>query len=310
MPWPCTGPLRALKLQGKVAADIAARIAEDPISLARLTVADISGYQAPQVRGPVPGPIASISSACRRRRRAARGVLMALGIFENTDIAKDGPTSERSWYLFAEGQRLMYADRDKYVGDPAFVSVPTMGLLDPAYLKGRAALIGDHAVPRLPGNPPGAVARGPDATREPGGTSHFVVVDGAGNAVSMTTTVEGPFGSGRMVHGFVLNNQLTDFSFSPTDPDGAPAANAVAAGKRPRSSMAPVIILDKNRKLVAAFGSPGGNAIPAYNLKALVGFVDWKLPLQDAFNLPNLIARGLATQAETDKFTPETSFRP
>jgi gamma-glutamyltranspeptidase/glutathione hydrolase len=289
-------------LTGKVAADIAARIHQDPIP-GTLSAADIGSYK----------PIKE-EALCRPYRvyvvcvppapSGGPGVLMALGIYGNTDIAAGGPNNERSWFIFAEGQRLMYADRDKYVGDPAFVPVPTTGLLDPAYLKGRAALIGEKAVPRLPGNPAGAQARGPDATREPGGTSHFVVIDGAGNAVSITTTVEGPFGSGRMVDGFVLNNQLTDFSFSPTDPDGSPAANAVAAGKRPRSSMAPVIILDQNRRLVAAFGSPGGNAIPAYNLKALVGFVDWKLPLQDAFNLPNLIARGPVTQAETDKFAP------
>jgi len=289
-------------LSGPVAAAIVARVAQDPIP-GTLTVADINGYRpkkAPALCRPYRAYIVCVPPA----PSGGPGVLMALGIFQNTDIAAGGPDNEKSWYIFAEGQRLMYADRDRYVGDPAFVSVPTEGLLDPAYLKGRAALIGDKAVPRAPGHPAGAPVRGPDNTREPGGTSHFVVIDGAGNAVSITTTVEGPFGSGRMVKGFVLNNQLTDFSFSPTDADGAPAANAVAAGKRPRSSMAPVIILDQNRKFVAAFGSPGGNAIPAYNLKALVGFVDWKLPLQTAFNLPNLIARGPVTIAEVDKFSP------
>jgi gamma-glutamyltranspeptidase/glutathione hydrolase len=289
-------------LQGKVAADIAARVAQEPIP-GTLSAADIGGYR-PKKSEALCRPYRVYIVCVPPAPSGGPGVLMALGIFENTDIAKDGPNSERSWFIFAEGQRLMYADRDKYVGDPAFIKVPTTGLLDPAYLKGRAALIGEKSMPRQAGNPAGAPARGADATREPGGTSHFVVIDAAGNAVSMTTTVEGPFGSGRMVDGFVLNNQLTDFSFSPNDPDGAPAANAVAAGKRPRSSMAPVIILDRNRRLVAAFGSPGGNAIPAYNLKALVGYVDWKLPLQDAFNLPNLIARGPVTQAETDKFAP------
>jgi len=123
--------------------------------------------------------------------------------------------------------------------------------------------------------------------------------------VSMSTTVESTFGSGRMVHGFFLNNQLTDFSFNPEDRDGAPAANAVGPGKRPRSSMAPAIVLDKNRRFVAAVGSPGGPAILAYNLKALVGLLDWKLPVQDAINLPNLIAGGSFYAAETDKFSPE-----
>src|SRR5690606_18334634 len=153
-----------------------------------------------------------------------------------------------------------------------------------------------------PGAPPGAAARGADATLEPAGTSHFVVVDAAGNVVSMTTTVESVFGTGRMVGGFFLNNQLTDFSFSPRDADGAPAANAVAPGKRPRSSMAPAVVLDKDGRFVAAVGSPGGPAILAYNLKALVGVLDWKLPMQKAIDLPNLIARGDAYGAEVDKF--------
>jgi gamma-glutamyltranspeptidase/glutathione hydrolase len=198
----------------------------------------------------------------------------------------------------------MYADRDRYIGDPAFVQVPVAGLLDPAYLKSRAALIKEKAEPRTAGSPPGFQARGPDATREVAGTSHFVVVDARGDVVSMTTTVESPFGSGRMVNGFVLNNQLTDFSLAPRDAAGKLVANAPAAGKRPRSSMAPVIVLDKQGNFVAAVGSPGGNSIPAYNLKALVALLDWKMSMQDAVALPNLIARGPATSAEVAKFAP------
>jgi gamma-glutamyltranspeptidase/glutathione hydrolase len=121
----------------------------------------------------------------------------------------------------------------------------------------------------------------------------------------MTTTVESIFGSGRMVDGFFLNNQLTDFSFSPTDRDGAPAANAPAGGKRPRSSMAPAIVLDRQHRFVAAVGSPGGPSIIAYNLKALVGFMDWKLPLQQAIELPNVISAGTFYAAEVDKASPE-----
>src|SRR4029079_1257358 len=146
-----------------------------------------------------------------------------------------------------------------YIGDPAFMDVPVAGLLDPAYLDERAKLIGPKAgPPPQPGKQRGAGVRAPDATREPGGTSHFVVVDREGNVVSITTTVESLFGSGRMTNGFFLNNQLTDFSFSPKDRDGAPAANAVAPGTRPRSSMAPAIVLDRQRRFVAAVGSPGG----------------------------------------------------
>jgi len=132
----------------------------------------------------------------------------------------------------------------------------------------------------------------------------MVIVDADGNAVSMTTTVESIFGTGRMVDGFFLNNQLTDFSFSPKEPDGAPAANSVGPGKRPRSTMSPVIVLDRQGRLVAALGSPGGNAILAYNVKALVAVLDWKMPMQAAFALPNLIARGEPYYAETDKFAP------
>jgi gamma-glutamyltranspeptidase/glutathione hydrolase len=219
-------------------------------------------------------------------------------------VAEAGPTVE-GWYQFAEASRLMYADRDQYVADPAFVDVPLAGLLDPAYLKSRAALIGPMSQRREPGTPPGAKARGADATAEVPGTSHFVVVDGAGNVVSMTTSVESSFGSGRMAAGMVLNNQLTDFSFVATGPDGAPVANAVAPGKRPRSSMSPVIVLDRQGRFVAALGSPGGMSIPAYNVKALVGLLDWKLTLQEAFDLPNVVARGANTAAETDKFAPD-----
>ena len=178
----------------------------------------------------------------------------------------------------------MYADRDRYVGDPAFVAVPVEGLLDPAYVAARARLIGAAAGP-----PPaagqrraGAAGRPPTATLEPAGTSHFIVRDAAGNVVSMTTTVESIFGSGRMVDGFFLNNQMTDFSFSPRDAEGRPAANAVAPGKRPRSSMTPVILLDRDGRFAGAFGSAGGNAILAYVAKSLVAAIDWDLPMQQA----------------------------
>jgi gamma-glutamyltranspeptidase/glutathione hydrolase len=185
------------------------------------------------------------------------------------------------------------------------VRVPVEGLLAKDYLANRAALIGERAGPApQAGRPAGAPALAADATLEPAGTSHFVVVDAAGNAVSMTTTVESVFGSGRMVGGFFLNNQLTDFSFSPVTADGAPAANAVAPGKRPRSSMAPAIVLDKDRRFVLAAGSPGGPAILAYNLKTLVGVLDWELPVQQAIALPNLIARGESYAAEAEKFAP------
>jgi gamma-glutamyltranspeptidase/glutathione hydrolase len=234
-------------------------------------------------------------------------LLQMLAILEHTDIARRGPQDPQAWFLFAEASRLMYADRDRYVADPAFVAVPVNGLLDPAYVASRAQLIGARAGDApVAGEPPqlAAGARfGEDATQEIAGTSHFVVVDGDGDVVSMTTSVESLFGSGRAVGGFFLNNQLTDFSFRAVD-DGRPVANAVAPGKRPRSSMSPVLVLDRDGRLLAALGSPGGSAILAYNAKALVGLLAWQLPLQEAIELPNLIARGKDFFGEAAKFAP------
>jgi gamma-glutamyltranspeptidase/glutathione hydrolase len=290
-------------LTGPLAEAIVARTHEGALA-GTLTLADLAGYR------PQSGP-----ALCRPYRiwlvclppapSGGPGVLQALGLLERTDIASRGPDDVQGWFLFSQASRLMYADRDRYIGDPDFVDVPTVGLLSAEYLDARARLIGPVAGPApAPGTPPGAGVRAPDHTPEPGGTSHFVIVDPAGNVVSMTTTVESVFGSGRMVGGFFLNNQLTDFSFSPTDRDGAPAANAVAPGKRPRSAMSPAIVLDREGRFVAAVGSPGGPGIIAYTLKALVGVLDWKLSLQQAVDLPNLIARGDVYDAEIDKFPP------
>ena len=288
---------------GPVAQAIAARVQAPPLP-GTLTVQDIAAYR-PRRDNALCRPYRVYLVCTASPPSSGVALLQGLMILEHTDIDKRGPADPQAWYLFAEASRLMYADRDRYVGDPAFVSVPVEGLLDPAYVKARAALIGPTAGPApAAGRPRGAPARAADATVEPGGTSHFVIVDAAGNVVSMTTTVESMFGSGRMVNGFILNNQLTDFSFSPLDPSGAPAANAVAAGKRPRSTMAPVIVLDRKGALVAAVGSPGGPAILAFNLKALVGVLDWGLSMQQAVALPNLIAKGNAFAGEADAFAP------
>jgi len=235
-------------------------------------------------------------------------LLQMLAILEQTDIAKRGPNDPQAWFLFAEASRLMFADRDRYVADPVFVAVPVNGLLEPTYVASRARLIGERAGdPPAAGEPPQPAAEarfGDDATQEFAGTSHFVVVDGEGDVVSMTTSVESLFGSGRAVGGFFLNNQLTDFSFTAVD-NGRPVANAVAPGKRPRSSMSPVLVLDRDGRLVAALGSPGGSAILGYNAKTLVALLAWKLPLQEAIELPNLIARGKDFFGEAAKFPPE-----
>jgi gamma-glutamyltranspeptidase/glutathione hydrolase len=289
-------------LEGPVAEQIVAKLQQSPIP-GTMTLKDLASYR-PKATAAVCRPYRVYVVCTPPAPSGGPALLEGLGILQRTDIARQGPTAQ-GWYLFTQASRLMYADRDRYYGDPDFVDVPMEGLLAKDYLDARAKLIGPVAgPPPKPGAPKGAGVRAPDQTREPGGTTHFVIVDKDGNAVSMTTTVESIFGDGRMVGGFFLNNQLTDFSFQPKDQDGAPAANAVAGGKRPRSSMAPAIVLDKQGRLVAAVGSPGGPSILAFNLKALVGVLDWKLPMQDAISLPNLIAFGPIYAAEVDKFPP------
>ncbi|WP_371134646.1 gamma-glutamyltransferase family protein [Phenylobacterium sp.] len=290
-------------LEGPIAEAIVARVHGDPIP-GTLSKADLAGYR-PKSEPALCRPYRVYVICVPPAPSGGPAVLEALGILERTDIAAHGPADPQGWYLFAEASRLMYADRDRYLADPDFVTVPVEGLLDPAYLDARARLIGPTAgPPPAPGKPKGAPVWGPDATREPGGTTHFVVVDADGDVVSMTTTVESIFGSGRLVAGFFLNNQITDFSFSPTQDDGTPAANAVAPGKRPRSAMSPAIVLDRDGRFVAAVGSPGGPAIIAYNLKALVGVLDWKLSMQAAIDLPNLVARGANYGAELGRMDP------
>ena len=291
-------------LTGTIAADIVRRLAQDPTP-GSMTLADLAAYRPHEA-----------TALCRPYRKwtvcepnaPSGGVatLEGLGLLQRTDIDKRGPNDPVGWLQLAEAERLMYADDFKYVADPAFVSIPVTGLLAPAYLDERAKLIGDKVgPPPMAGFPVGAIHHGADHTREPGGTSSFVIVDAQGNVVSMTTTVESVFGDGRMVDGFLLNNQLTDFSFSPTEKDGDPAANAVGPRKRPRSSMSPTIVLDADHHFVMAVGSPGGLAIPAYVLKTLVGVLDWHLTMQAAIDLPNLIALGPNFIGEASKFPPE-----
>lgn len=281
--------------RGETARRIVARLHEGTLA-GSMTEADLAAYR-PVVRQALCGNYRVYVLCVPPPPSSGVGLLQLMAMVERTDIAARGPDDPVAWVKYAEASRLMYADRDAYVGDVA--NVPVRGLLDPAYVAARAALIGDRAGPAPEaGHPPGAAAMRIDATAEVPGTSHFVIVDGDGNAVSMTTTVESFFGSGRMVDGFFLNNQMTDFSFVPSGP------NAIAPGKRPRSSMTPTIILDRDRRLAGAIGSPGGNAILAYVSKALIGAIDWHLPLDQAFALPNLVARGPGFAGEESRFAP------
>ncbi len=291
--------------RGSIAADIVRRVHDEPLP-GSLTLEDLAHYE------PAEAPaLCRAWQSCRvctpPLPSGGVDVLEGLLLLERTDIATRGPDDAVAWVELGEAERLLYADRNRYVGDPRFVNVPVAGLLDAHYIATRAQFIGDHvaATPPGPGLPPGAVPRGPDRSLEPGGTTHFVIRDARGNVVSMTTTVESIFGSGRMVDGFFLNNQLTDFSFLPTDADGRPVANAVAPNKRPRSAMSPTIVLDSEGRFVEAVGSAGGPAIISYVLKTLIATRDWHLSMQAAIALPNLVAHDASFSSEVAKFAPE-----
>ena len=287
---------------GSTAARIVARTRAEPLG-GSMTLADLANYR-PVKRDSLCRPVRIYVMCVPPPPSSGVGLIQLMQMLQHTDIARRGPNDPQAWYLFAEASRLMYADRDRYVGDVP--TVPVTGLLDAAYVASRARLIGPSAgPPPQAGNPAGALVAGADATLEPMGTSHFIVGDAAGNVVSMTTTVESIFGSGRMVDGFFLNNQMTDFSFSPVDTQGRPVANAVAPGKRPRSSMVPTILLTPDGKFAGAIGSAGGNAILAYVAKSLVAAIDWNLPMSQAIAQPNLVARGPNFQGEVTRFSPE-----
>lgn len=223
----------------------------------------------------------------------ATTVFAILKQLERFDLAAMGKDDPRSWHLIAESMRLAYADRDHYLADADFVRVPVKGLMDPAYLASRSQLIkidGTMATVSA-GTPPGAVAMGKPRESVEQGTSHFVTVDRWGNVVSQTSTIESAFGSGLMVGGYYLNNELTDFSFTPTD-DGMAVANRVEGGKRPRSSMAPTIVFGPDGRVRLAVGAAGGATIIAQVAKSIIAVIDWKLPVQQAIALPVLFSPG------------------
>ena len=218
-------------------------------------------------------------------------VIQTLAMLERFDLGRLGPNSPTSYHLIAEAMRLAYADRDKYVGDPAFVSVPVAGMLDPAYLKMRSQLISpDRTIASVvAGTPAGApqAALGVEAVEH--GTSSFASADRAGNVASITSTIESVFGSGIVVNGYYLNNELTDFSFVPSV-DGVAVANRVAGGKRPRSSMAPTIVTSPDGRVRLAVGAAGGPTIPAQVIKAIIGVIDWHMTAQAAIAAPEIFA--------------------
>lgn len=280
--------------EGEIARDIVAAVRAAPRNPGALSVADMAAYR-PVARKTLCRPY-RIWRVCVMPPPTSGGttVLQMLGMLSHFDLAALGPDAPESWHLFAEAGRLAFADRNAYIADPDFVDVPVEGLLDDAYLAERAALIDPgRALPEVgPGTPPGtAHAAATGHAPEKPSTTHLVVVDGVGNAVSMTASVENAFGSRLLVRGFILNNQLTDFSFRP-EVDGRPVANRVEPGKRPRSSMAPAVVFDRKGEFRLATGSPGGPNIIAYVAKSLIATLDWGLDVQRAAALPNLSSRG------------------
>jgi gamma-glutamyltranspeptidase / glutathione hydrolase len=287
--------------RGQTAAMIARAVTNAPRAPTPMTMRDLSSYRAVD-RAPV----------CRAYRgyrvcgmgppsSGATTVLQMLGMLERFDLKALGPDSATAWHLIAEAMQLAYADREKYLGDPDFVDVPVAGLLDPTYVASRSALISPTTslAKYEAGTPPGAPRRTAGLSSEAAGTTHFVAVDGSGLIANMTSTIEGPFGSQLTAGGMALNNELTDFTFTPMK-DGAPVANAVAPGKRPLSSMSPTIVYDASGTPVFAVGSAGGKRIIMHVLKALVGKLDWGLSAQQALALPNIYFGGDAVLIERE----------
>jgi gamma-glutamyltranspeptidase/glutathione hydrolase len=295
---------------GAVARDLVAKVRQHPHNPGLLTEADLADYQPKRrdalcvdtgtwrICGPPPPSSGTLA------------IGQILGMLEHRPLGALGPVrtqqglepSVEAVHLVTEAERLAFADRDRYVADPDFVPLPggsPRALLDPVYLAQRAQLIGERSMGRAsPGEPAGVEALGGGRTLELPSTSHISIVDPYGNALSMTTTIEHGFGAEIMVRGFLLNNELTDFSLTPTE-RGLPVANRVEANKRPRSSMAPLLVFRRDSgELVMSVGSPGGSAIIDYVAKVLVGTLVWNLDLQTAISMPNFGSRNGPTELE------------
>ena len=280
--------------EGAMAQDMAAAIAQVTPHDGAMTAQDFASYSAVWRDSPCGTYREYRICGMGPPSSGATTVFAVLRQLERFDMAALGPESSVAWHLFAESQRLAYADRDIYLADSDFISVPVAGLMDADYLSERSALLSatERMATVTAGTPAGvgaemALGAGPEER----GTSHFVVVDRWGDAVTYTSTIEGVFGSGYMYGGFYLNNELTDFSFVP-DRDGVMVANRVEGGKRPRSSMAPTLVYAPDGTLVLAIGAAGGATIPVQVAKALIGVIDWGLPVEQAIGLPGLFSPG------------------
>ncbi|MGI9263059.1 MAG: gamma-glutamyltransferase [Woeseiaceae bacterium] len=285
---------------GEVAEQIAVSAQAEPNG-GSLTVEDIAAYKS--IRRPVIcGPFRDMSICTSSPPSSGGAQIMIAALYDH--LLTDSDSQADKVAAFVDAQRLAYADRDQYFGDPDEVDIPLDDLLNPEYLRHRATERIDPGAVPTPGDP-GLVLHGestaalfaPDTTIEAAGTTHLSIIDGEGNAVSMTATVEAPFGTQRWAAGFLLNNEMTDFARE-VAADGSRPANAVAPGRRPRSSMSPSMIFDADGDLLMVTGSPGGNSIPAYVAKTIVGVLDWGMSAQDAVDHPNIIARGENVRVE------------
>ncbi|MDA0680261.1 MAG: gamma-glutamyltransferase [Proteobacteria bacterium] len=285
---------------GEIAEAIAAAAQAEPNG-GTLTAADIEAYK-PVTRPVICGEFRDLSICTSSPPSSGGAQIMIAGLYDH--LSADATNQSDRIAAFVDAQRLAYADRDHYFGDPDEIDIPLDDLLDPVYLKHRATERFAPGANPTPGDPGLVFDRestaslwAPDTTEEAAGTTHLSVIDNEGNAVSMTATVEAPFGSSRWAAGFLLNNEMTDFAREvPTD--GSRLANAITPGRRPRSSMSPSMVFDDTGNLVMVTGSPGGNSIPAYVAKTLVGVLDWGLSAQDAVDHPNIVARGETVRVE------------
>jgi gamma-glutamyltranspeptidase/glutathione hydrolase len=287
--------------RGPIAADIVAAVRGAAVAPGKMTLADLADYRA-RVRAAICTPY-RVWRVCGMPPPSSGAIAIGqiLSFLAPYDMGRIGPDSLLGIHLIAEASRLAFADRDQYLADPAFVRVPVAGLLDPSYLRTRGEMISTlgsmgHAAPGLP---PGAGDEfSPDENAlESSSTSHLTAIDDYGNAVSLTTTVNMPFGSRLMVRGFMLNDQLTDFAARP-EVNGLPIANRVEGGKRPLSSMAPTFVLDGDGRLVLGIGSPGGLNITGYVVRALIDVLDGGMTLQQAVESPNFLNRNGPTILE------------
>ncbi|WP_318442306.1 gamma-glutamyltransferase [Photobacterium leiognathi] len=296
--------------QGDIARDIVATVQQAEGNPGVLNTMDLASYSVKQ-REPICAPYRQYK-VCGMGPPSSGALTLGqiLAMLNHYPLDKLGADNVESWRLIGDASRLAFADRDRYMADSDYVPMPTRGLLDPTYLAQRAALLqGKQALTKVePGSPPWnhAQKQTSDEALELPSTTHLSIVDEEGNVVSLTSTIENSFGSRLMVRGFLLNNELTDFSFR-SQIDGVPIANRIEPGKRPRSSMTPTIVMKDNQP-VLTIGSPGGSQIIGYVAKTLVAYLDWGMDLQQAINLPNMNNRFGTFELEQD--TAATAWAP